>query len=421
MNCNVLLITVSFPYSPGEEFLETEIKYFEKNQNICLTIIPLIKKDKKRELSNNIKIDEFLVNSCRTTISYRIFGIVKSLFTKVFYREIQYFNILNIFHWRNFLVSVSLYKNYYDCFESYFQILSNENHDFENMIIYTYWNTESTYALQSLKNKYGYKLVSRIHGFDLYEERRIASYMPLKRQFVDNIDIIFTITESANNYLCKTYNFQFSKLLLSRLGVEDLDIISHQNEGNNKFHLVSCSFMTEVKQLDKIIFALEKVANSRSDIDFIWSHIGDGYLYKKLLELAHLKLSKMKNVHVHFLGHLDNNKVYEFYKTNTIDVFINVSKSEGVPVSIMEAMSCRIPVIAPNIGGIADMIENNVNGLLLSKVCTIDEIVESLNKIDFFKNTSIRENAYKMFLEKYNAKTNYSNFIENLISLKKEL
>lgn len=48
-------------------------------------------------------------------------------------------------------------------------------------------------------------------------------------------------------------------------------------------------------------------------------------------------------------------------------MFINVSSSEGLPVSIMEACSFGIPIIATNVGGTAEIVQAGVNGILLKE------------------------------------------------------
>jgi glycosyltransferase involved in cell wall biosynthesis len=342
--------------------------------------------------------------------------LLKSFKTDIFYKELLLEISFNLKKMKIFLSSMATYQMYYEIFDSYFYNMEN----LENLVVYTYWNDEATYALQKLKFKYGYKLISRIHGWDLYKERRLFNYMPLKKHFTNNIDALYTITQSANKYLVKTYGFNNSILKLSRLGVEDLSIVSLPSE-KNKIHIVSCSFLTEVKRVDKIIKSLEILSDKIHHINFKWSHIGDGVLYEKLLHLAKEKLKDKKNVKFEFLGSIDNQKVYEFYRNNNIDVFINVSQSEGVPVSIMEAMSCHIPIIAPNVGGISDMIEDGKSGILLSKECDIDEIIDAIKQVDFFKNQKIRKRTYKIFLDKYHARKNYSRFIKDLINSGKEL
>ncbi len=406
----LLLITSFFPYYPGEQFLETEIKYYDDSVN--LTILPRGSHEKCRDMPNGIKLDKYFINR-KSTIFSKIYYLLKSTMNLVFYKELASQVGMNIKRIKPFLSSMYGYQRYYDMFDSYFK----GQKDLDSTIVYTYWNTEATYALQSLKNKYGYKLVSRIHGFDIYKERRPDCYMPLKHLFTDNIDRIFTITQSANEYLSRTYGFKSETLELSRLGVED-NFIKCNSSLENHFSIASCSFLVDVKRVDKIIDAIAMLSKQYPLITFEWNHIGSGPLEDKLKQYAQEKLSNMSNVKYEFLGHLDNQEVYAFYKNNAVDVFINVSESEGVPVSIMEAMSCHIPIVAPNVGGISDMIIDKNSGRLLSEKCEVDELVEALSEVEFFKNEATRKKAYQIYLEKYDAKKNYAEFIETLKGLK---
>lgn len=405
----LLLVTSSFPYYPGEQFLETEVKYYDKNAN--LVILPLSYHENCRELPSGIKLDKSFIDKTSSVFT-KLHYLIKSTMSLLFYKEFSVQVGVNLKRVRPFLSSMYGYQKYYDMFDDYFK----EKKDLESTIIYTYWNTEATYALQSLKKKYGYILVSRIHGFDIYQERRADCYMPLKHLFTDGIDKVFTITQSANEYLSKSYGFKDQTLELSRLGVND-NLIKCNSSLENSFSIASCSFLVDVKRVDKIIDALVIVSERYPLVTFEWNHIGSGVLENELKQYAKEKLSNTSNVKYKFLGHLDNQEVYKFYKNNVVDVFVNVSESEGVPVSIMEAMSCHIPIIAPHVGGIPDMIDDKKNGKLLSKKCEIEELVDALSDIEFFKNEATREKAYKIYLEKYDAKKNYMEFIETLKSI----
>lgn len=400
----IILVTAQFPYSGGEQFLETEIEYYHKRE---LTLLPRIKRDRAIEIAKDIRVDDFLVEHSRQ--KSRITYLLKSLKRKLFYKELFSENFLNIKKFKIFLSSLYTYEMYYEIFDSYFSREQNT----KELLIYTYWHTEATYALQSLKEKYQYRLISRIHGGDLYQERRLFGYMPLKKHFTHNIDTLYTITQSANSYLETTYGFDKSILKVSRLGVRDRSIIT-KSSAKNSLNIVSCSSLIEVKQVSKIIKSLKIIALEMKDITFNWTHIGDGLLYDKLVALAKEELESRENIEYSFVGNYPNEKVYAFYLENQVDVFLNVSLSEGVPVSIMEAMSCHIPIIAPNVGGIKDMITSKENGLLLSSKGSIEEIVTALSRVSFFKEENIRENAYRVFLEKYNADTNYTLFVENI-------
>ena len=404
----ILLITSQFPYGTGEQFLESEIKYYNK-EDIKLTIIPSVKSEKCRDISSDITVDDYLSDNMykKSKLSY----LLSSLLKKAFYKEIISNNIFNPIKFKNFISSIYHYQMYYEVLDKYLQQLN----DRDNLIIYTYWNTEITYALQNLKSKYNYKLVSRIHGGDLYKERRPFAYMPLKKQFTDNIDTLYTITKSANSYLEQTYGFKKNVLKLSRLGVEDKGIITKATD-DNQFTIVSCSYVVNVKRIDKIIYALKELSEQKKNITFKWLHIGSGELFNEINELAKKELGGIYNIEYQLLGQMENRFIYEFYKNNKIDVFVNVSESEGVPVSIMEAMSCHIPVVAPDVGGTSDMLIDGVNGKLLSSECLIDEVVYGLENIDFFKEEKIRGNSFNIYLEKYDASKNYNNFTESLFS-----
>lgn len=404
----IILITSSFPYHLGEQFLETEIKYYD---GINVTILPMSSDKKMRTIPNKIKLDNSLIEK-KHTIVKKIYYRLKSLGSGIFYKEFFSQVRVNLKRIKPFLSSMYGYQRSYNIFDHYFK----DQKDLENTIVYTYWNAEATYALQRLKKKYGYRLVSRIHRGDLYQERKTNCYMPLKHLFADNIDKVFTITQSANEYLSKTYGFKDETLELSRLGVDD-NFIKCNSSLENHFSIASCSFLVDVKRVDKIIDTITILSKQYPSITFEWNHIGSGPLEDNLQQFARKKLSNMSNVKYKFLGHLDNQEVYVFYKNNAVDVFVNVSESEGVPVSIMEAMSCHIPIVAPNVGGISDMIIDKSSGKLLSEKCELDEIIEALSEVEFFKNEATREKAYEVYLEKYDAKKNYTEFIETLKEL----
>ena len=405
----IILITSHFPYIGGEQFLETEIKYYK---DIEVIILPLKKNSKRRDLPKNITVDDYIAENILKKSKF--YYLLKSLKDRVFYKELASERWIPIKKLKIFLSSIYSYEMYKEILNNYFSKFD----DLDKVLVYTYWNNGVTYALQTLKIKYGYKLVSRIHRGDLYRERKPYNYMPLKKHFTTNIEKIFTITESANSYLKNTYGFSEDILQLSRLGVENKGIVTKCSK-ENTLYLVSCSFLTEVKQVHKIIESLELIARKRKDIFFNWTHIGSGKLYNKLVSYAKKKLDNIKNVSYNFVGEFENYKVYEFYKNNPVDLFINVSESEGVPVSIMEAMSCHIPIIAPDIGGIKEMVIDGYNGILLKANFEIKDIVSALNNIEFFKNKKTRDNSYKVFLDKYNAEKNYTEFVKNLLQLYK--
>lgn len=77
-----------------------------------------------------------------------------------------------------------------------------------------------------------------------------------------------------------------------------------------------------------------------------------------------------------FLGQRSN--MAEIYANSNVVALI--SHFEALPLSIIEAMSCAKPVIATNVGGVPELITNEVNGVLVRHGC-VDDIVDAFKKL----------------------------------------
>ena len=85
----------------------------------------------------------------------------------------------------------------------------------------------------------------------------------------------------------------------------------------------------------------------------------------------------------------------------------------------MEANSFSIPVIAPNIGGVSEIVTNK-NGYLLSDNPTpkyVAKIIYRYNNMSVKEKNNKRLSAYNTWKEKYNAEKNYTAFVEEIASL----
>ena len=70
---------------------------------------------------------------------------------------------------------------------------------------------------------------------------------------------------------------------------------------------------------------------------------------------------------VFFAGALSQEEVFSFYRCNHVDLFVNVSEAEGIPISIMEALSFGIPCVATRVGGNPEIVHHGENGYLIDK------------------------------------------------------
>jgi glycosyltransferase involved in cell wall biosynthesis len=141
-----------------------------------------------------------------------------------------------------------------------------------------------------------------------------------------------------------------------------------------------------------------------------WTHIGDGPLMSELIQQC--QTMEKTNKTVRLLGRMTNQDVHQIYQRFQFDLFINVSKSEGVPFSIMEALSYSIPVIATAAGGTPEIVDHSC-GKVLPVDFSIDSLRESLlgfYALDSDSKESMRNNARKRWEMVCNANINYLKF-----------
>ena len=95
------------------------------------------------------------------------------------------------------------------------------------------------------------------------------------------------------------------------------------------------------------------------------------------------------------------------------------STEGGTPVSMMEAQSFGIPIIATNVGGVAEIVNDRI-GILLAANPKIEEIAEAIEKminLDENEYNEYRKNSYKNWQENFNAEKNYKNFISEILKV----
>ncbi|MFT5244733.1 MAG: glycosyltransferase involved in cell wall biosynthesis, partial [Psychroserpens sp.] len=268
-------------------------------------------------------------------------------------------------------------------------------------VCYSYWCNHWMLRLSLLKKAGLIKsLVCRVHGFDLYSERHKVGFIPHQAAMLKSADHVFVISQHGKTYL--TNKFALKNIKLSKLGVPDhgLGPIPNQLE---TIQIVSCSNLIAVKQVHLIIDALRQVKRN-----VVWRHFGGGFLSVELKKLA-AKLPE--NITVIWMGQTSNKNILSFYKNHPVHLFLNVSQSEGLPVSIMEAMSFGIPVAAPSVGGIPEIV-NDSNGYDLG-IEKIEEIlatyIQDMNERLHLK----RQNARQMYLRNFSL-TNFTHFINQI-------
>lgn len=245
----------------------------------------------------------------------------------------------------------------------------------EDTAIYSYWMYEVAYIAAKLKERYpAAKFITRCHGYDLYEQRHRNGYIPFRKFIIEQADMVCPVSENGKAYLHDLYGEEIErKISVDRLGTVRKAEIPVSQIKEDAIVLVSCSNLVNVKRVHLIISAL---MNCHKNVH--WYHFGDGGLRERLEEQAK---SLPENVEYSFMGYQANEDVQRFYANHYIDAFINVSQSEGIPVSVMEAESYGIPIIATNVGGTSEIVHDRENGVLLDVNFTEIDLLGAMDDV----------------------------------------
>jgi glycosyltransferase involved in cell wall biosynthesis len=289
----------------------------------------------------------------------------------------------------------------------------------DQVFLYSYWCSEYAHsvALLAQENR-KYRSFARAHGWDLYFERSSYNYLPFRLGIFNGLDAVFTISENGRNYLLAKFDqlIDSDKIISSRLGIRTGRSKKEMHRRFRRFRIVSCSNLIGIKRVNLLIRSLSLI----DDLEVEWVHFGEGVLMTDLKALAHQNLGSKKNISFDFRGRVPNWELLNYYSENEIDLFVTVSKWDGIPVSIMEAMSFGIPAVATNVGGVAEIVLNNENGLLLAPDPQPQEVANALTevaKMPDMQYMNMRARAQEVWGTFYSAKVNYPIFCDRITTL----
>lgn len=394
---HLILITSEFPFGSSETFLENEIQYLSEGFETVTIVSQDTKSLNQRTTQSNVSVLRYEKNLSAWQKLCSMFAV----FDAKFWREIS---IIKKYYSKSINISIlkTMFVSLYQAKKLKTFITKNIKIE-EHQIFYSYWCDDSALALALLKKQHpNIKMLSRIHGWDVYFEVSSIQYLPF-RHFIASQLSIYTISQKGIDNVLNSWKVKNASIHLSRLGTNNP--FSPFNDRAKTFTLISCSNLIPLKRIHLLVEALQNIA-----FPLRWIHFGDGVLME---ELKNKSKSLPSNIQVEFRGRISNQEILQSYNELKPHLFINVSSSEGIPVSIMEAMSFGIPVIATNVGGNSEIV-NAKNGVLLSENPAVQEVTDAIQRFfsmgeqDF---QSYSTAAYETWNEQYNAETNYREFV----------
>jgi len=407
----IAILTNAYPYLPGEQFIEDEIGYWAAHDDIRVTLLPALAAGKPRPVPARVAVG---LDMAGTIGAGRLWFMLAALCSAIFWRELGYLRQSRKIHPRT-VARALLHTS--KALEQAAQLQRHAKAHGRIDVAYCYWNdTQACAAVLARETGAVRKVVSRVHGFDLYEARRDHGYMPLKRQFIAAFDAIFALSHEARSYLQRTYGAPPENIRISPLGVPLAGALARPSRAGF-LHVMSVSSCLRVKRLDRMVDALRLLADRHRNIRMTWTHVGGGPLLEETMALARLKLAGLDSLDFRFTGELPHHAVKARYLDAPVDMLVNTSESEGVPVSIMEAMSAGVPVVAPDVGGISSLVSGRC-GVLLSPHPDAREIADAMDRVAFADgHDRLRANARQAIEAGFDAARNYRDFVASVVAI----
>jgi len=187
---------------------------------------------------------------------------------------------------------------------------------------------------------------------------------------------------------------------------------SDNKKNNKKYDLIFVGRLTERKGLISLIYALKKII-----IDFPQCKlliIGDGPERSKINKLV-LQLNLQNNVI--FKGTVKSLEISNYYQQSKIFIIPSIG-SENNPLAIIEAMASGLPIVASNIGGIPEMVEDGKNGFLYQPL-NINKLAKDINTL--LKNEKLRDQFSNNNINKYKKNYTSEHHYNKLIKIYKEI
>lgn len=406
----LVILFDEYPFEYGEYgFIRTELPFLTDHFEVCILSLSA-SAEMKAPIDERITLYHCIR---KFGVKEKIEAVVRFLFSRYGHREIR--NILK----DKKKITGRLYDSivYFGSAEQLRKFVRKNHVIRGDELVYSYWFNANCLAFLMDKKRYpNMKVISRIHGYDLYNERNPHDRQPFREYMDGVIDKIFFVADAGQKYYLERWGKpedNADKYCVAPIGTVNSEF--HKDRLSSPkgqcFHIVSCSNVIPLKRIHLIIDGLAQI----TDIDIQWTHFGTGSHFDETKRYAEKLLSDKGNISYDFKGFIPVEDIMRFYAENNVDCFITTSSTEGCPVSIQEAMSYGIPIVATAVGEIPNMIQGN--GFLLSanpSPAEVKEAVCRLHDCTEEETAGMRECSRRLWEERYDAFRNAADFVKEL-------
>lgn len=390
------IITNQFPFSSfGENgFLIPEIKaldgIFKKNKG-SVRIIPLSVKNKFNE---SFDPDVFIVDKRCAGRNYSLSSFLNFIIGSIASGRLFICLAESIFHQQNIIAALIWEFDVWNIYHKLKKIIKNINN--KDICLYSYWFLPAAAAIGLLRKRgFVRSAITRAHGYDLYESRL---FHPCRSFDLENLDRVFPVSVAGTDYLKKKFPLHREKIECAYLGVGYGKFNLELSPRDSEIKICSCSSLIPLKRVHLIADAIVLFSRKMYAKKVSWVHYGDG---PELERIQNIVSRIPDNLRVNLRGHVDLSVIANDYASG-YHFFVNASTTEGLPVSIMEALSFSIPVVATDVGGNSEAVDDRC-GCIVPKDVTAMELASAMTSLlaDDAKYMSMRQAAWEAWKNKF--------------------
>ena len=237
------------------------------------------------------------------------------------------------------------------------------------------------------------------YGFSISLQKKVRSFS------IKKSDIVVTPSQHLKNFIL---NLGFkNKIEIINNGV----FIPEENTNiftNDQINITIVSRLVSHKNIEKIIKAISDLNSPLINLNII----GDG---PELNQLQKISLESNNKDNIIFHGKLNRDEIDHIFLNS--DIYIQASNYEGLPHSLLEAMSYGIPVLCTPVGECKEILGNEDRGYILDLPVSKNNIKSKIIEIIGEKNIANKkgERGKDFINEKYNL-TNSFNLYKNLFT-----
>lgn len=205
------------------------------------------------------------------------------------------------------------------------------------------------------------------------------------RRIIWNSDYVVYVTEK---YLQSKYPTKGVDVAISDAVIEDLDAETLKRRidsinskiGQKKINLMSIGAVNvRYKGHDEVIQAIPALLKDGFDVNYYLIGAGSNTYLTSVAQKFGVQ------DRVHFVGGLPHEQIFERFED--MDIYLQPSRTEGLPRSVVEAMSCAVPVICSRIGGMPELVSQEC----IYESGNIKELTECIKRMAESPETLIRQ------------------------------